>query len=875
MRRSARLWAAMVLAFSTVGLGGCGDDETPAPGTGTGTGAGGGGGADIAIEGLGSPVEVVYDQHGIVHLTCQSDDDCFAAMGYVHAANRFFTMHFVRLAIRGKLASAVDGGDTVLESDVYYRHFFSTRDGEPLEDAIMAEASSEVVNALERYAAGVNAWIEDAEAERNGASYTDEFFLLSPDIRPWEPEDSLAMAFYLMEDLGSSVGDELRYGEMVAALSPELAADLLMVRPPFDDFTIPAAGGTYGTSLLEPRALPPGARAIADRLDPARPLLARARQRLERLWSRHGADRTSSKGSNNWVVGPGSTTAGHALLANDPHLSMSNPAIFLPMEIDSKSAGAGTLHVAGGTIPALPAVLSGHNEDLAWGVTTVVYDLNEIYVEQLDDQGTQVMYEGDWVPITAREVSFETVDGSTVTRTLEWVPHHGPIIDKDLASHQALSVRWVLHDGMSDIEGFLALNRASSVAEVPAALASLTATDQNFVAIDREGNIGWYPMGQVPNRPWASLAMPAWAPVPGDGSAEWSGFVDQADLPQLYNPPNELIATANQDITGATADGDPCDDGHPVLQGWDSAYGARLHRIVAMLENRAGEHSVQSMLGIQANTRSAIGTVVLPPLLAELESASLGGEAERVRSALESWQYTCPSGLDGVEPDAAKDDDPVRARESIGCTAFHTLLYLIFDGMLADEEAAAEVDFFFRSKVNLLITDLTEPGALVTGGSYWDDVSTAAVETRLDVLTAAAEQAGALLGELSSDPDDWRWGRVHTVTFTSILGGFGILTFNEGPYVNDGGLSTVDVAAPQSAEDLTQNHGATIRTVIEAAPDGMRMKFQTAGGTSNDPESPFYQQLVERYLRNQPIDFPFGPGAVTSPQLEQQLVPAP
>ncbi|MBW2527478.1 MAG: penicillin acylase family protein [Deltaproteobacteria bacterium] len=873
MKRRLACAAAAALVFGTIALGSCSDDGGSTQSPTTSTGAGGGLPTGITIEGLSATVDVVYDQFGIVHLTCQTDADCFAAMGYAHAANRFFFMHFVRLAMRGQLSSVVDGGDASLQSDLFYRQFFSTRDGQPLEEAVVESLPDDVLGPLERYATGVNAWLADAQAERNEATFTNEFYLVSTDIRPWEPEDTVAVAFYLMENLGSTVEDELRYGEMVAALSPELAADLLMVRPPFADFTTTSAGGTYGTQSMSPKSLPPTMRAMADRLGPARPLLRRARQRLAGLWSKQGDRSPATRGSNNWVVGPGLTTGGNALLANDPHLQLLNPSIFMPMELDSKSSGSGTLHVAGGSVAALPVILSGHTEDVAWGVTTIVYDLNEVYVEEINDDGTQVMFEGSWVPITTREVTIATVD-EPVTQTMKWVPHHGPIIEEDLQNNSAISVRWVPYEGVTDIGAFLALNRASSVSEVGTAVSAITAADQNFVAIDREGNIGWYPMGKVPNRPWASLTMPAWAPVPGDGTAEWDGFVDTADLPQLYNPPNQFIATANQDITGASADGDPFDDGHPVLQSWDTAYGARMHRIVTMLEAKSGAHDVDSMLAIQRNVRSSIADAMLPSLLTELAGLSLSTEAARVRTALEAWQHTCPTGLDGTTPDSPKNDDATQAQESIGCTAFHTLLYTILDQMLDDEEEEAEVTFFFRSRLNLLITDLTEPSVLASAGSYWDDLSTGAVETRLDILTASIEAAGTLLDGRSSDPDDWRWGSIHTVTLESLVSPFGIPTFDEGPFANDGALSTVDVASPRGAPaTMSQTHGATIRTVIEATPSGMQMKFQTAGGTSQDPESPFYLQLFERYLRNQPVDFPFGPGAVPNPRLRQYFMP--
>jgi penicillin amidase len=905
MRRRV-LWSGILgglVVASAFGPGcSCGDEEiapvAPTGGSGGSGGQGGGGGTGGAadglfIDGLSAPVSVVYDEYGIPHITGQTDEDCIAALGYIHAANRFFVMDFVRHAMRGQLAGLVEGGDLVLASDYYYRQFFSTASGEPLEEALVSSLSPEMSAALERYAAGVNAWIGDVEAGRNGAklSVEYEFPLLSVDtIRPWEPEDTIAMGMYMMDALGNTIDDELTIAAVTASLSPELAADLLMTRPIFDDFTVAAAGETFATATAAPKGA--DLTALQQRLSPQRQLFSRLHNRMKRAAATvTPRPNREAVGSNNWLVAPERTAEGFPLLANDPHLGMNNPAIFLLAEIDAKSGGTGTLHTAGGTIPAIPSVLTGHNEDIAWGVTTAYYDLNEVYVETLSDDGKDVWFEGAWVPLIEKELTFANAAGDPVTKSFKWVPHHGPLMEEDAAAHTGLSVRWVLQEGsLPDLASFIGLNRASSTAEAATALEGLTVTDQNFIVVDRDGNVGWYPMGTVPNRPWASAAMPSWAPVPGDGSAEWDGFIDLADLPRLDNPTNGIIATANQDITGDSADGDLFNDGHPPLQALDTAPGARMHRIVELLEDGGDAHTVDTLLAIQSDTHSSLGELLVPPLLAELDTLGLTGPALEVRDALAAWQYTCPSGLSSTDPAGPKDDDPTRAAEAVGCTVFHTVLFRTLVHALADEElvvfgedAVSNGDGFLRrGKVHLLLTELTSPGTLQSGGAFWDDVSTVPVETRADILNAAMTESAALLAGVGPDPDDWRWGRVHTVTFASIFQEFGIPTYNNGPFVNDGGLWTVDVAIgtgdgvdARGLLAFPQDHGATARTVIQATPDGLHMKIQQSGGTTLDRDSPFYDQFVDGYLRNEPVDFPFGPGAVTNPAIELTIEPTP
>src|SRR5262249_8110217 len=153
-------------AMGLLGLGlcaaSCGDETSPetTPGStsaASSTGAGGaGGGSQIAIPGLSAPVTVVADPNGLLHLTCATDDDCFAALGYFHAANRMFFMDFVRNLVRGSLGALVKAGSTVLDLDYKNRHFFATRDGEPLEHKLYEDASAVVKGHLDAYAKGVN-----------------------------------------------------------------------------------------------------------------------------------------------------------------------------------------------------------------------------------------------------------------------------------------------------------------------------------------------------------------------------------------------------------------------------------------------------------------------------------------------------------------------------------------------------------------------------------------------------------------------------------------------------------------------------------------------------------------------------------------------
>ncbi len=887
---SARLWGSLGATIVLVGVfGACGKEDvnpTPTGGGGSGTtsstsssgGAGGMAPSGVTIPGLSGPVTAVYDENGLLHLSCQSDDDCYAALGYFHAQNRFFFMDFIRNLVRGSLGSLVKAGDLVLQKDYANRQWFSTRDGTPLEQKLYDDASAPVKGYMDAYTRGVNAWIADMRAGRNDATLTTEYdfgLIVKSAIRDWEAVDCAAIGLYVLDDLSNNSGAELALGQEAPLFSTPLATDLFTSKPVFDVATVSAS-----TLWANP---PHDAMASTQaRLAPFSSLLGRALDGQRLVGSGGRISHPGDIGSNDWVVGPTHTSAGHALLANDPHLLLSNPSIWFPAELDAKSAGkGGTFHVAGSTFPGLPAVMVGRNESIAWGVTTAYYDLADVYLEKLTPDGKNVIFNGQNVPIFEKSFVFQDAKGGVpITKTFRWVPHHGPIVSEDTTAHTAVSIRWTAHDGGTDLDGFFGIANAGTVDEAKQALTKITSASQNFVVIDKQGNIGWFPYSQVPNRPWASAALPPWAPVPGDGTAEWQGTVPIASLPQLTNPVNGFIATANADMTGASFDGDVTNDGNPAFQSWDKADGTREQRIVDLIKAGGDTHSVQTMHDIQGDTRSLYGGIIVPLALTAAQTMTKTSDEQAVVDALTAWQYTCPTGLDGSDPmTSAKTADPAIAAESIGCTAFHTFLTALVNDAVGDEAKVANVTLG-ATGVELVARALKDPTQLTVGDDFWDDVSTVPVETRDDILRKAITDAAAVLGPMGAK-DEWRWGRYHTISLRSIYDSFGLASYNYGPFAAPGGLYTVNVASPDSrtlptpgtAPDFSFSHGPSIRFVVEARSDGLDMSYELPGGADLHKTSPFYNNLLPNWLINKPIPFPFGPGAVTTPAKTVAVAP--
>ncbi|MCB9533496.1 MAG: penicillin acylase family protein [Myxococcales bacterium] len=821
----------------------------------------------FSIPGLSAAANVAIDVYGIPHVSCATDADCAAVLGYLHARDRFAQMDIRRRVTTGRLHQLV--GALALDVDQANRNLYATPDGRFAEDVLLENASADTRALLEAYANGVNAWLSDREAGRNGAVLPDEygFALVSADvIPPWTPADSLSTVLALIDNLTNDSDRELALGEAYASMPAEMAADLWGPAPAIESiiepgFVFPKAGHAPATPGLDV--------AVGARLRAARPAIHAALERVRGSRILRDFDLDGAQGSNNWVVSPALTADGAGLLSNDPHLGLSNPAVWYYAHLDSKTNGGGDYHVAGQSFAGMPWIVIGHNEHIAWGATNTTLDQSDVYVETLTPDGTGVMFDGAEVPFVRVPHTFEPSDGPPETRDLLFVPHHGPVLELDAETGTAISLAWTGNRVTTDANFLTELMRASTVAEGRTACEQITTIGQNWVIVDTEGSIGWFPYNHVPRRDWASIDLPSFLPLPGDGSAEWGEWLPYSALPQLYNPEQGYIATANNDMTGALSDGDPFNDGTTPLQVYvDSGY--RHARIVELLEAGRGSLDPDAMQDIVGDVFSAFGRDITPRILELLGDIDLAGASADVADALRAWDYECPSGVDGDTVDSPPVADAGEAASSIGCAAFHAVVGQLVKHAFGDELAANEAPM--GADLDTLVRLLLRPESLAHD-AWWDDVSTDGLETAQDtVIAATIDAADLLVTRLGDDPDGWRWGYLHTVTLRAdLFDSFGVAVYNNGPWVNNGGTHTVDVAAPRSLTggDFTHSAGASTRFVCHVATAGVDCTVQMPGGQRHYRDSPNYQDGLLRWLHNEPVALGFDYAAEAATAAEQ------
>jgi penicillin amidase len=306
---------------------------------------------DLAVAGVSAPVEILRSEHAVPHIFGMTDADVMFGLGYAHAQDRLWQMELLRRTAQGRLAvvvgpAAVRSDELLLRMGLY-----------PAAAAAVAVQEPPALATLKAYAAGVNARIAEADGWGEAAP---EFLLFPVEIAPWTPADSLAVLKLLALQLASHVDREVLRARVAEVIPPERLADIQPDDPNPGIAAMPRPGSA---------ALDPGFFGSGD---------------LRDGWS-----------SDAWAVSPARSATGASLLANDPHLNFSAPSAWYLAHLGLEAGD-----VRGGTIPGIPAVLSGQNPHLAWGLTAANMDDQDVYIERLNpENSSEVLGPAGWVPL--------------------------------------------------------------------------------------------------------------------------------------------------------------------------------------------------------------------------------------------------------------------------------------------------------------------------------------------------------------------------------------------------------------------------------------------------------------------------------------------
>jgi penicillin amidase len=765
----------------------------------------------ITVPGLRAPVQVLRDRWGVPQIYATNEHDLLFAQGFVHAQDRLWQMDWDRRLSSGRLAALL--GPALLPADRLVRTIGIRRAAE----RDWALLSPETRGWLAAYAEGVNAFL----TARRGRLPL-EFTLLGARPEPWTPLDTLAWGKMMAFSLGQNHGMEMMRSRLASRLGWVAASRLL---PPYE-----------GQLILPPGAVAPPQRqplleatAAAGADGSASLSGAGSLGELARLLSPPAA----ALGSNAWVVHGSRTASGRPLLANDTHLELDMPSVWY-----ENGLHAGRFDVAGFSFPGVPLVLIGHNRHIAWGISNMCGDVQDLYLERRDARGRLEAGDGWYEPQVVEERI--SVRGRRPELLRVVIGRHGPLVNavEELPAMPPTALRWTALDGTRLLDALAGVDLAADWPAFRRALALWGAPALNFVYADDAGHIGYQAAARIPVRGAGHLGL---APVPGwDERYAWRGDVPWEAMPHVLDPASGFIVTANNKVVA---------EDYPYHIGFDYADPYRAQRLTQLLAG-AQWLSVADARRIQAETYSLPAAALRPYLLA----LRPGGERERRALAqVRAWDLR-------FEP------------ESAGATIYYVWYRQLLRNMVGDvvgPEFLARYPGFPVFQTPLYVRFLAASRRPWLGGSR-----PAPRESRDELVQRSFQQAvAALAARLGAEPSGWRWGRVHTALLVhQPLGASGIALlerlFNGRPVPLAGEALTVEANSPSPVRPYRVGLGVSQRLIVDLADLGSALAVNSTG-QSGELFHPHREDQVELWGRNQYRLQPFSRQAVAAATRER------
>jgi penicillin G amidase len=746
----------------------------------------------LKLPGLHAPIDIVRDAEGVPHIYAKSTDDAYFALGFVHAQDRLWQMELNRRIPAGRLAEILGPGAT--DTDRFLRTLGVRRNAEK----ILANLAPNTRAALDAYARGVNVYL----GNRKGPLPPEFLITGAPAPAPWQAVDSIGWQTMMAWDLGANWTQELLRMRLSQKLSLAQINEFL---PPYPG-DAPLQTQDY-TRLYRQ--------------------LAGTTQQLAAVAAIAPPSLVDGMGSNNWVVSGAMSETGKPLLANDPHLDLSAPALWYFAHLSAPG-----MNVIGATLPGIPTVVLGRNDRIAWGFTNTAPDVQDLYIERLNPADrTQYQTPDGWASFRTRTETIKVKGQPDVTLQVS-ESRHGPVISGALpiigragldAHKYVVSFAWTaLRPDDLTLQAGMKVNRARNWQQFIDAAKDVSAPQQNIVYADVDGNIGFIAPGRVPVRK-PDNDLKGLAPAPGwDARYDWAGFIPFDELPRQYNPASQRVVTANQKIVGPEYP-------HFLTSEWTLPY--RANRINQLLDAKQ-KHSMNSFAAIQKDDVSLAAQELLPLVLPTVPKS---GRAKAALDMLRGW-----------------DGSMVENRPEP--LIFNAWMREASREIFADELGDALMkDYWEQHNVHQPMVDVLKNK---DGQGRWcGDVSkgaAGAAQTCAELLANSLDAALAGLEQrYGSEMATWRWGDAHVaLSAHRPFGKVALLSrFFDIRVPSPGDTYTVNVGHYNLRDDndpFINHHAASLRALYDLS-DPENSRFIQSTGQSGNVFSPLYRNFSQRW----------------------------
>lgn len=748
------------------------------------------------LKGLAQNVSVRRNAMGAPLIESSNFHDALFSLGYIHAGDRIEQMVTLRLLAQGRLAELA--GPEALEIDRLMRAA-NLKQGA---GQLYADASPRLKRFFEVYARGVNAYLfryrDKLPAELARSGYRPEY---------WKPEDSALIFSLYAFSQSVNLQEELS----ALTLAQKVGADKLAWLLP----------GAPDEALAESEVDKLKGLNLASQL-PGLASLAAAGQQLADLGL------LGNPGSSNLALGPQRSRTGKSLLASDSRA----PWALSPVQIHT-----GKYQVAGLSLPGLPIVLAGYNGKVAWSASAVMADNQDLFLEQVRRQGSQLTYlaDGKWQQARARSETF-FVRGQRPQREVLYDTRHGTL----LPGHGSLALALHLPQLKDDrsLDALFDLTRASNIERAFDSTREIGAAALNFVFAEPE-HIGWQVSGRYPNRRDGQglLPSPGW-----DGRYDWDGYADAMLHPYDQDPAAGFIGHANQRSQ-------PKGYGMQLSSSW--YYPERAERLAQLAGN--GRHDSRSLMALQNDQ-----VTLLADKLKQMFDAP--GMALPLKQAIDA--------LPAAQRDKARDAlarlkafdgrlSPVSADAALYELFLQEVTRQTFLDDLGPESSPAWQAFIgnaqlsYSAQADHLLGREDSP--------FWDDRGTPQKEDKPAILArslAAAIDTGT--AQLGADRRAWQWGKLHQYRWPAPnYRGLGD-SLSRSPMAAGGDFSTLALTPYAWGSNFDTRLPASARMIVDFG-QAEPLQLLTSSGQSGNPASRHYSDGLDAWFKGRFMSLPLQP----------------
>jgi penicillin amidase len=751
---------------------------------------------EIKSDKISNEIEIYRDSLAIPYISAANQEDAAFALGFVHAQERMFTMDLARRAAEGRL-SEIFGKKTIP-----FDQMFRTVGIKNTCENILSKMNPASLKILKAYSAGVNLYIKNKRGE-----YPVEFDILGYQPESWKPINSEEIIRMMGWELNISWWVDISFTELVQKLGAKKVEEILPEYPENGSTIIPSEIKSYP-------------KITSDFIDTDK------RFREFMGWS------GTHIGSNNWVVDGKKSVSGKPIIANDTHLGYKAPGTWFAAVLQE-----GAMNVSGFTLPGVPGVVIGKNSDISWAVTNIMNDDADFYLEKLDSTKSKYYYNGEWEKLKSIEDTIYVKNDKPVLIKI-YSTDHGPIISdihpfsflyKEHPHTPALSMKWMGNDFSDEFTAILGVNNATNWNEFKSALKDFAVPGQNFVYADKEGNIGYVFGSKLPIRNSAGATFVF------DGSTDkydWKGYISQDQIPTLFNPTRDFIASANNKTLK--------DFKYYISNLWEPT--SRIDRIDELLTGKK-QQSVSDFQKYQMDFVSPYAKEITKYILDAFQNVKVINNNLRLSlELLRDWNY---------------EMDQYSQVPAIYATFLKHLLKNIYEDEMGTD-LYNEFVFVANIPYRSLERVLSSPDC-----SWFDNINTPQIESENDIIRKSFTDALTELEEkYGKDLTEWQWGDMHKVTFKHSFSGFsGFLDkfINIGPYdIGGDGTTIFNTEYPfyDSIEkyphfrhsEFQNNLGPAMRYIYDFSnPDEFYMILTT--GESGNVMSNHYRDMSQMWLR--------------------------